>query len=156
MDLEPQGSCLRHLMDKLTAEQRSALMRQVRARDTRAELAVRSLVHRLGYRFRLHRNDLPGKPDLAFPSRRKAIFVHGCFWHGHDCRAGRNRPATNTSYWDGKLQKNMQRDRASLAALSAQGWTAMVVWECELKDCEGLAHRVSRFLNQPSQSESRL
>ena len=100
-------------MDKLASDQRSALMRKVRHKDTKAELAVRSLVHRLGYRFRLHRSDLPGKPDLVFPSRKKAIFVHGCFWHGHDCRAGRNRPATNTPYWGPKLERNLARDKSN-------------------------------------------
>jgi DNA mismatch endonuclease, patch repair protein len=133
-------------MDKLTPEQRSALMRKIRHKDTRPEVAVRSLLHRLGYRFRLHREDLPGKPDLAFASRKKAIFVHGCFWHGHDCRAGRNRPTTNRHYWDRKLQRNLERDTRNIAELSAQGWTAMTVWECELRDIDLLVRSVTKFL----------
>jgi DNA mismatch endonuclease (patch repair protein) len=133
-------------MDKLASDQRSALMRKVRHKDTKGELAVRSLIHRLGYRFRLHRSDLPGKPDLVFPSRRKIIFVHGCFWHGHDCRAGRNRPATNTPYWERKLQRNIARDKSNIALLCDQGWTVTVVWECELKGIDELAKRLVKFL----------
>jgi len=134
-------------MDKLTPEQRSALMRKIRHKDTRPEVAVRSRLHRLGYRFRLHRQNLPGKPDLAFVSRKKAIFIHGCFWHGHDCRAGRNRPVTNTQYWQGKRRRNRERDARSIAELSAQGWTAMTVWECELRNIDRLVRRVTDFLS---------
>ena len=121
-------------------------MRKIRHKNTKPEVAVRSLIHRLGYRFRLHRADLPGKPDLAFGGRKKAIFVHGCFWHGHSCRAGRNRPATNTQYWDRKLRRNIERDARNIAALSAQGWTAMTVWECELRNIDQLVRRVTDFL----------
>ena len=98
------------MTDVFTKEQRSAVMRRVRGKDTGPEMVVRRLLTALGYRYRLHRADLPGRPDIVFPGRRKAIFVHGCFWHGHDCRAGRNRPASNTSYWSVKLARTMARD----------------------------------------------
>jgi DNA mismatch endonuclease (patch repair protein) len=133
-------------MDKLTAERRSANMRQIRSKDTVPELALRRLIHRLGYRFRLHCKDLPGKPDLVFPSRRKVIFVHGCFWHQHPaCREGRV-PQSRPEYWKPKLQRNKNRDAASQASLEEQGWQVLVVWECELKDTTAALRRVKRFL----------
>ncbi len=133
-------------MDNLTASQRSHTMRQVRATDTTPEMAVRGMIHRMGYRFRLHRACLPGKPDLAFPARRKAIFVHGCFWHGHRCSSGANRPASNKSYWTAKLDGNKRRDRRNLGGLRALGWKALVVWECQVKREEWLRRRVVEFL----------
>ena len=121
-------------MDKLSAERRSSNMRQIRSKNTAPELLLRRMLHRLGYRFRLHRKDLPGKPDLVFPSRRKAIFVHGCFWHQHSgCREGRV-PGTRLEYWKPKLTRNQQRDTAAQSALREQGWQFLVVWECQLKD----------------------
>src|SRR5579863_907292 len=104
-------------MDNLTPAQRTATMARVRSRDTKPELLARRFIHSLGYRYRLYRSDLPGKPDLVFPKQRKAIFVHGCFWHGHCCRAGKNRPLSNLSYWSRKLLRNRQRDVASRKAL---------------------------------------
>jgi DNA mismatch endonuclease (patch repair protein) len=135
-------------MDKLTPAGRSANMRQIRSQGTKPELAVRSLVHRLGYRFRLHRKGLPGKPDLVFVSRQKVIFVHGCFWHGHEregCLDSRV-PKSNTGYWSPKLAGNKARDVRSLAALEGQGWKVMVIWECEVGDTTVLASRIRRFL----------
>lgn len=124
-------------------------MRRVKGKDSNTELAVRSLVHQLGYRFRLHVPTLPGKPDLVFPSRRKIIFVHGCFWHSHDCRAGKNKPQSNPNYWKPKLQRNEERDHEVIDRLCALGWSVAVVWECELQRPDELAERLNRFLAAP-------
>jgi DNA mismatch endonuclease, patch repair protein len=135
-------------MDKLSAERRSANMRQIRSVNTAPELLLRRMLHRLGYRFRLHRKDLPGKPDVVFPSRRKVIFVHGCFWHQHPgCREGRV-PGTRLEYWKPKLTRNSQRDAAVQSALKEQGWRFLVVWECELKDTVAALRTVKRFLGR--------
>jgi DNA mismatch endonuclease (patch repair protein) len=125
---------------------RSENMRRIRSKDMRPELAVRSLVHRIGYRFRLHRKDLPGKPDLVFVSRRKVIFVHGCFWHSHEGCKVAHLPKSNQSYWGPKLERNRARDAKHLAALAAAGWKALVIWECEITDIEDLRRRLGRFL----------
>ena len=123
-------------------------MRAVKGQDTGPEMRVRRLVHRMGYRYRLHRKDLPGKPDLVFPGRRKVIFVHGCFWHGHDCKRGARAPKTNAAYWKTKIGRNAQRDAEHRAALRALGWDALVIWECELKqDDDRLAARIKQFLD---------
>ena len=132
-------------MDAFTPEGRSAVMRRVRGKDTRPEMTVRSLVHRMGLRYALHRRDLPGNPDLVFPARDRIIFVHGCFWHGHRCRAGRNRPASNTDYWTAKLDRNHARDAVNSRRLRNLGWRVLVIWECELKDTERLRARLARF-----------
>jgi DNA mismatch endonuclease (patch repair protein) len=126
---------------------RSANMRAIRSKDMLPELTVRSLVHKLGYRFRLHRKDLPGKPDLVFASRRKVIFVHGCFWHSHDCKAA-HVPKSNPDYWVPKLQRNRLRDRKNLEALRSDGWESLVIWECEVKDSRAVGVRVKRFLDR--------
>jgi len=106
------------------------------------ELAVRKLLHRAGYRFRLHRNDLPGKPDIVLPRYRIAIFVHGCFWHGHEgCREGR-KPKSNLAYWNRKLERNKERDRRNIQQLETQGWHPVVVWECELQHGDALVRRL--------------
>lgn len=118
-------------MDRVTAAVRSRNMSKVRSHDTRPELAVRKALHAHGFRFRLQRRDLPGRPDLVLPAYRIAVLVHGCFWHGHDCARGR-RPATNTAFWNAKLDANMDRDRRSTAALKNLGWAVRIVWECEL------------------------
>lgn len=127
-------------------ETRSRTMRAVKSANTAPELAVRKLLHNAGYRFRLHRKDLPGKPDIVFPARKKAVFVHGCFWHGHDCKRGSNKPKSNTAYWAPKIERNMARDRRNIAALAELGWKAFEVWECELKDPERLLKRLAKFL----------
>ncbi|HID33675.1 MAG TPA: DNA mismatch endonuclease Vsr [Anaerolineae bacterium] len=134
-------------IDPLTPEQRRHAMRQVRSEDTKPEMRVRRLTHRMGYRYRLHRKDLPGKPDLVFPGRKKVIFVHGCFWHGHDCPAGRKIPKTNQAYWTNKLNRNKERDRINQAKLRELGWDVLVIWECETKDEEALAERIVGFLD---------
>ena len=126
---------------------RSENMRAIRSKDTLPEMAVRSLIHSLGYRFRLHRRDLPGKPDLVFPARRKVVFVHGCFWHSHACKSGLI-PQSNRDFWLPKLRQNKARDRKNLEALTQLGWDALVIWQCELKDSSALRRRVKRFLGQ--------
>ena len=136
-------------MDRITPQQRSANMQRIKSKGMKPELTVRRLAHRLGYRFRLHRADLPGKPDLVFPRRRKVIFVHGCFWHQHrdpGCRAA-HTPRTNTDYWKPKLERNVARDIRNQQLLSDLGWDVLILWECELKDLAALAVRLERFLN---------
>ncbi len=131
-------------VDTLTIEQRSERMSRVRSKDTKAELAVRRLVFSMGYRYRLHRRDLPGSPDLVFPSRRKVIFVHGCFWHRHP-GCGR-MPKSRQDFWEPKLEANRQRDERNMTALRDDGWDACVIWECELKDMAEVEGRIRRFL----------
>jgi DNA mismatch endonuclease (patch repair protein) len=121
-------------------------MRAVKSKNTTLEMRVRKLTHALGYRFRLHRKELPGTPDLVFASRRKVIFVHGCFWHGHHCARGAREPKANSDYWRAKIQRNRKRDEATLEALAADKWRALVLWECELRDQDSLANRVTTFL----------
>ncbi|MFN9718101.1 MAG: very short patch repair endonuclease [Planctomycetota bacterium] len=117
-------------MDVHTKSQRSFNMSKIRARDTKPEMIVRSIVHAMGYRFRLHDRKLPGTPDLVFRATQKVIFVHGCFWHCHQCRYGRVVPATNTEFWRQKRQSNVERDRKNLRQLRKDGWRTLVIWEC--------------------------
>jgi len=121
-------------------------MRLVRSTDTKPELLVRRLTHSIGYRYRLHRRDLPGVPDLVFASKQKVIFVHGCFWHGHDCRLGRI-PKSRVEYWEQKIAGNRERDARNLRSLSGMHWKCLVLWECQLKDDGALADRIRRFLD---------
>jgi len=121
-------------------------MRRIRKRDTRPELVVRRIVHALGLRFRLHRRDLPGTPDLVLPRHRKAILVHGCFWHQHEGCTFSRQPKSRLDYWLPKLARNVERDRASRAALEAAGWRCLVIWECETKDTERLGTTLHDFL----------
>lgn len=121
-------------------------MALIRSKDTAPEMAVRRLAHGLGYRHRLHRADLPGKPDMVFPSRKAVVFVHGCFWHGHDCKRGARKPKANAEYWQAKIGRNVERDAAAVAALAAMGWRSLVVWECELKDAAAVEQRLREFL----------
>lgn len=137
------------MVDTLTKEQRSERMRRVHSRDTGTELAVRRVVHGLGYRYRLHGKDLPGKPDLVFRNRRKVIFVHGCFWHRHDCHLGR-LPKSRLDFWLPKLEANRARDADTTALLESLGWNVLTVWECELRDKNALAIRISGFLDEES------
>lgn len=125
-------------------------MAGIRGKDTKPEMAVRKLVHRLGYRFRLHRRDLPGSPDLVFPRLRKVIFVHGCFWHRHSgCRFAYT-PKSNTGFWLAKLAANTRRDAAAQEALIALGWNVMIVWECELTNLQALSQKMLSFLSADS------
>ena len=130
-------------------EARSKNMRAIRSRNTMPELIVRRLTHRMGYRYRLHSKNLPRSPDLAFPGRTKAIFVHGCFWHRHDCVRGNLTPKTNQAYWLPKLRKNEERDARNLRELRACGWSVLVIWECEISDGDALAERIRNFLDSP-------
>lgn len=134
------------MVDKLDPARRSENMRRIRSKGMAPEVFVRRLVHGLGFRFRLHRKDLPGKPDLVLPRLKKVVLVHGCFWHQHSaCREGR-MPGTRLEYWKPKLEGNQARDAANLKALKKAGWTTLVVWECETKDQERLTRRLRRFL----------
>ena len=133
------------MADTRTPAQRRRIMQAVNAKDTGPELVVRRLVHRLGYRYRLHRKDLPGTPDLVFPARRRVIFIHGCFWHSHGCRYGRP-PKSRQEYWLPKLRRNERRDGNARYALSKLGWTTLTVWQCETRDLERLATRLDSFL----------
>lgn len=133
-------------MDTLSPAERSIRMSLVRSRDTRPEMIVRRLVHRFGYRYRLHRRDLPGTPDLAFVSLHKAIFVHGCFWHQHQCPAGNRCPKSRVKFWKEKLMGNKARDRRAITKLRRMGWDILVLWECEVTNAKQLEARLKRFL----------
>jgi DNA mismatch endonuclease (patch repair protein) len=130
------------------AYDRSAVMRAVKSRDTSPELAVRALLRPIAPGYRLHRGDLPGKPDVVYASRKIAIFVHGCFWHGHDCARGARAPKTNSAYWRAKIARNRERDEKTLAAYAAMGWRALVVYECDLKDKAALRARLEGALKR--------
>jgi DNA mismatch endonuclease (patch repair protein) len=136
-------------MDRVSPERRSAIMRKVRTRNTGPELLVRGMIFRLGYRFRLHDPLLPGRPDLTGRGRRKAIFVHGCFWHGHpQCQYARI-PKSNIVYWRTKIRRNRARDRQTAKALYHLGWEVLEIWQCETRDTEKLAAKLIEFLGSP-------
>ncbi|NKX52952.1 very short patch repair endonuclease [Arthrobacter mobilis] len=144
------------MADVFTREQRSANMSRIRGKDTKPELMVRRLLHARGFRYRLHGRaaggQLPGKPDLVFASRRKVIFVNGCFWHSHHCKVGRHGPSSNVEFWEAKRARTVERDAAAAAALQQAGWEVLTVWECELKKASGLAalqDRLVAFLDGP-------
>lgn len=136
-------------MDRVAPEVRSRIMASIRSKNTGPERAVRSALHALGYRFRLHRSDLPGTPDLVFPARRKVIFVHGCFWHNHPHCPLARVPHSRVDYWRRKLSTNVARDARDQQALGSLGWEVITVWECELGDFETLLSRVRSFLDSP-------
>jgi DNA mismatch endonuclease, patch repair protein len=140
--------------DNLTPAQRSRTMSRVRSEDTGPELMVRRMVHRMGFRFRLHRRDLPGSPDMVLPRLHKVIFIHGCFWHGHDCKAGRKKAKTNARYWADKIGRNKTRDARARKSLSGLGWRSLVIWECELRKPEKVGMKVSRFLRETGHDRS--
>lgn len=133
--------------DPLTPSERSKRMSRIRNADTKPEMIVRRIIHGMGYRYRLHASDLPGRPDLVFRPRQKVIFVHGCFWHQHGCRQYR-QPRTKRFFWEPKLQGNKERDKKNLNKLSAMGWKFLVIWECELQDREKLMKRIKGFLDK--------
>lgn len=133
------------MADKLSPRARSDLMGRVKNKDTGPEIIVRRIAHGLGFRFRLHGKDLPGRPDLVFRRRRKVIFVHGCFWHRHDCGRA-TTPRTNIEFWKQKFARNVARDRAALEELHAMGWSTLTIWECQLKDGAQLARSLNDFL----------
>lgn len=132
--------------EMFTKKERSRIMAAVKSRDTKPEVLVRQLVHRLGYRFRLHRRDLPGTPDIVLPKRRKIINVNGCFWHLHTCRHGRIAPVVNADYWQQKRMRNSIRDRHNLRELRRAGWHVLIIWECQVKDRDRLLKRLVEFL----------
>ena len=138
------------MADNLKQEDRSRCMSRIRSRDMKPELIVRSLVHRLGYRFRLHRRGMPGRPDLVFPGRRAVIFVNGCFWHWHPspkCPIA-GLPKSNLEYWEPKLARTRIRDKENTAALEAEGWRVLTVWECQLRNMEEIGARICEFLDR--------
>ncbi len=125
---------------------RSRTMRAVKSKNTGPELLVRHLLHANGYRYRLHAKNLPGCPDLVFPGRKKIVFIHGCWWHGHDCTRGSRIPNTNTDYWIKKVVRNRARDLASRRQLQSDGWRVLALWECELRDEGSVLKRLVQFL----------
>ena len=133
-------------MDVLSKEQRSYCMSRIRKKDTAPELVVRRVVHKLGYRFRLHRKDLPGCPDIVLPRHKKIIFVHGCWWHRHNCRLGRRCPKSRQEYWLPKLQGNKDRHKRNTCVLRNRGWKVLTVWECQTKMSDKLTAKITQFL----------
>jgi DNA mismatch endonuclease (patch repair protein) len=140
------------MTDVFSKIDRSRIMSRIRGKDTQPELLIRSLTHRLGFRFRLHRKDLPGKPDLVFAARKKIIFVHGCFWHGHKCPRGDRLPKSNVGYWAKKITRNALRFTMQKRNLKKQGWEILVIWECEIKSIEKLQKKIIHFLGPKNQS----
>lgn len=146
-------------MDKLTPGRRSENMRKIRGKDTAPELAVRKLCREIGFSgYRIHRKDLPGKPDLAWIGRKLVVFVHGCFWHGHSCAEGVRKPKSNCDYWIPKINRNKQRDAENFVGLQAAGWNILIVWECEIKEKARLSEKLQQFLvaKTPNKSFQRL
>lgn len=135
-------------MDNHTTEQRRLNMSRVKGKDTKPEMLLRHLLWSAGYRYFLHRKDLPGKPDLVFPGRRKIIFIHGCFWHKHDCKSF-SWPQSNADFWREKIEKNVERDLRNQKALCTLGWSWLVIWECQIRvrSSEGLLLKLQRFLD---------
>jgi DNA mismatch endonuclease (patch repair protein) len=139
-------------MDKVNPEKRRWTMAQVKGRNTKPERVVRSLLHRMGYRFRIQRADLPGRPDIVLPKHRTAVFVHGCFWHRHlECKRA-TMPVANFDYWKRKFERNVERDARSKTMLESDGWRVLVVWECELKNLETLRLRLSEYFSNSTGS----
>jgi DNA mismatch endonuclease (patch repair protein) len=135
-----------HQMDTLTPENRSRLMSRIRSEDTKPELIVRSMLHRMGFRFRIHRKDLPGRPDIVLPKHKKVVLVHGCFWHGHLCKIAPG-PKSNTAYWSPKIETNRSRDQRNRTALIDLGWRVLELWECEIRDLQKTEERLQSFLH---------
>ena len=131
-----------------SSDVRHRTMQAVRSKNTRPELLVRRLLHANGYRYRLHSKKLPGCPDLVFPSRKKVLFIHGCWWHGHDCQRGSRVPKTNVVYWTKKIIRNRNRDADSQKRLEAEGWKVFAIWECELNDAASALLQLARFLDK--------
>jgi len=134
-------------MDIVSREQRRRIMASVPQRNSKPEIAVRRLVHAMGYRYRLHRRDLPGTPDLTFVGRRKVIFVHGCFWHRHGCKLS-TTPRTNAQYWSRKFRENQERDRRVVRQLRSEGWAVLIIWQCQVENAVRLATRIQKFLEK--------
>ncbi|MDA8870746.1 DNA mismatch endonuclease Vsr [Rhizobiaceae bacterium] len=137
------------MADRISAEARSKLMGRIRDKDTKPEMIVRRLLHRLGFRIKLHRKDLSGRPDIVLLRHHKAIFVHGCFWHRHDCPRG-SMPSSNIEFWEAKFARNAERDVTARQTLDVLGWKVLIVWECQTKDMVELERRLGDFSNRPS------
>lgn len=135
-------------MDRLTSSQRSRNMQAIKSRNTQPEMRLRSALHRLGLRFRLHRKDLPGRPDIIFPRAKLAIFVHGCFWHSHGCKRGGTGPKSNSAYWQPKLRRTVERDKINRLKLIELGWRVATVWECELEELDPIAVRLGALVDR--------
>jgi DNA mismatch endonuclease, patch repair protein len=146
--------CISGSMDTRSPEQRSYIMRSVRSRDTGPELVVRQLLHRMGFRFGLHRRDLPGRPDIVLPKHKAVVFVHGCFWHGHGCAKGR-LPKSRLDFWGPKFQRNRNRDAESVKMLKADGWRVLTIWQCQIKETERLRKKLAKFFGQRVASKRR-
>ena len=140
--------------DVFTPEKRSAVMRAVKGRDTKPETRLRKALFARGFRYRLHVKSLPGAPDIVFPGRRAVIFVHGCFWHGHDCKRGSRTPKQNAEYWTAKIARNKARDTRQIEELRGAGWRVLVLWECELGSLDTAADRAAFFLNDQTRQPS--
>jgi DNA mismatch endonuclease, patch repair protein len=137
--------------DKFTSEERSRIMSRVKGRDTKPEKLVRRLLHAMGYRFRLHRKDLPGKPDIVLPRHKKIVFVHGCFWHGHPSCRRAARPTSNVAFWNTKIDANIERDAVAQRALAMLGWRYLIVWQCETRNLLALTTKLEQFLNKDTE-----
>jgi DNA mismatch endonuclease, patch repair protein len=135
------------MVDVHNKEQRSFNMSQIRDKNTKPEIIVRSIVHRMGFRFGLHNKKLPGKPDIVLSCHKKIIFVHGCFWHIHNCKYGKVKPATNAEFWTNKRQGNATRDKENIKQLKKLGWRVLVVWECQIKKPEMIGNKIRKFLD---------
>lgn len=135
------------MADTVSKQQRSRNMSLIRSKNTKPEMTVRSAVHKLGFRFRLHSTKLPGKPDLVLPRHKKIILVHGCFWHMHSCRRGSVTPKSNTDYWQSKRFRNVERDKTNFTSYENKGFKVLVVWECETKDTDSLTEKIKNFLD---------
>jgi len=138
--------------DVFSKEKRSRIMSRVKGRNTKPEILVRSMIHRMGYRFRLHRRDLPGNPDIVLPRHKKVVFVHGCFWHGHKGCKRSARPSSNKAFWKKKLDGNIERDKRKRRELRRLGWEYLIIWQCELRRPDRVRRKLDRFLPaQPAQ-----
>lgn len=142
------------MVDIVSAERRSAMMARIRGRDTKPEIAVRSMLHRMGYRFRLHDSRLPGTPDLVMPGRKTAVFVHGCFWHRHSCKLAYT-PKSRTDFWLAKFEQTRRRDRNAIREIRKAGWLPVIVWECELRDAGKLGARLRCEIEQRQKNSER-
>jgi len=134
------------MVDTVTPEKRSSIMSRIRSKDTVPEMVVRKLIFSMGYRYRLHRKDLPGCPDIVFPGRKKVIFVHGCFWHMHNCKFGR-MPKVRQEYWIEKMKGNKRRDQENIGKLESHGWKVLVIWECEIANTASVEKDIKDFLD---------
>jgi DNA mismatch endonuclease, patch repair protein len=141
------------MVDTRTAEQRRRIMQSVGVKNTGPEMAVRRVVHAMGFRYALHKRNLPGRPDIVLPARQKIIFVHGCFWHGHDCKKGRP-PKSRKEYWLPKIERNRARDLEAIRRLSVDGWSILTIWQCETRNPVDLKAKLAKFLGAAPKKRS--